>query len=171
MTPQPDTSVLLVEDNPDDLELTMHALRRGGFANDITVARDGAEALDYLFCRGPHAGVTPPPRPRVILLDVKLPKVDGIEVLEAVRADARTRRIPVVMLTSSAEDRDLEACYALGVNSYIVKPVEIDRFFHAIQQVGMYWLVLNHPDDHPGARSDAHPDALGPAQVQPCPLH
>lgn len=148
-----DPTVLLVEDSPDDLELTLHALRRGGFANRIDVVRDGAEALDYLRCLGAYAD-RPPVPPRVVMLDVKLPKVDGIEVLAAIRRDPATRALPVVMLTSSAQDRDLAACYELGVNSYIVKPVEIDRFFHAVQQIGMYWLLLNEPQDlnaHAGA--------------------
>jgi two-component system response regulator len=138
-------TVLLVEDNPNDLELTQRALSRGRFVNRVDVARDGAEALDYLFCRGVHSGRDPADMPRVVLLDIKLPLVGGIEVLEHIRADERTRRLPVVMLTSSAEDRDLTACYRLGANSFIVKPVDIDQFFAAIQQVGLYWLVLNHP--------------------------
>jgi len=128
--------VLIVEDNPDDLELALHALGRGRVANRIAVARDGAEALTYLTA-------TDRDLPRVVLLDVKLPLVDGIEVLRAVRSDPRTRTLPVVMMTSSAEDRDLAACYALGANSYIVKPVDIEQFFGAVQQVGMYWLLLN----------------------------
>jgi two-component system response regulator len=141
-------AVLLVEDNPSDLELTLHALDRGRFGNRIDVVRDGAEALDYLFAKGRHAGRDPADLPRVVLLDLKLPLVDGIEVLREIRGDPRTRRLPVVMLTSSAEDRDLKDCYALGVNSYIVKPVDIDQFFTAIQQVGVYWLILNRPEQH-----------------------
>jgi two-component system response regulator len=141
------SSILLVEDNANDLELALHALKRGNLASQIDVARDGAEALDYIFCRGAFSGRDPADQPRVVLLDIKLPLVDGIEVLKAIRADEKTRAIPVVMLTSSAEDRDLKACYDLGANSYIVKPVDIDQFFAAIQQVGVYWLVLNRRED------------------------
>jgi CheY-like chemotaxis protein len=140
------STVLLVEDNPNDVELALHALKRGNIANRIDIARDGAEALDYLFCRGAYSDRDPADEPRVILLDVKLPMVDGIEVLRHIRADERTHHLPVVMLTSSAEDRDLTACYALGVNSYIVKPVDIQQFFAAVGQVGAYWLELNQPE-------------------------
>ena len=126
----------------------MHALKRGNLASQIDVARDGAEALDYLFGTGTFSGRDPADQPRVVLLDIKLPLVDGIEVLKAIRADEKTRAIPVVMLTSSAEDRDLKACYDLGANSYIVKPVDIEQFFAAIQQVGVYWMVLNRREDH-----------------------
>lgn len=150
--------MLLVEDNPDDLELAQLAFDRGRFANHVDIARDGAEALDYLFARGPFAHRDRDDLPRVVLLDIKLPLVDGIEVLRQIRADDRLRHIPVVMLTSSAEDRDLVACYELGANSYIVKPVDMDQFFTAIQNIGMYWLVLNQPDDlHPAG-------APGPAR-------
>jgi two-component system response regulator len=140
-----ETEVLLVEDNPSDLELALHALERGHLANRVEVARDGAEALDLLFCRGAHADRGEAELPKVVLLDVKLPLVDGIEVLREIKANARTKHIPVVMLTSSAEDHDLAACYAHGANSYIVKPVDIDQFFRAVQQLGMYWLLLNCP--------------------------
>jgi len=141
------TRVLLVEDDPNDLELALHAFERGRFTN-VVVARDGVEALEYVFREGRHADRDPEDGPRVVLLDVKLPLVDGIEVLRRLKADPDTHRIPVVMLTSSAEDRDLQACYELGANSYIVKPVEIERFFTAIQEIGLYWLVLNQPDAH-----------------------
>jgi two-component system response regulator len=141
------SSILLVEDNANDLELALHALKRGNLASQIDVARDGAEALDYIFCRGAFSGRDPADQPKVVLLDIKLPLVDGIEVLKAIRADEQTRALPVVMLTSSAEDRDLKACYDLGANSYIVKPVDIEQFFAAIQQVGVYWLVLNRRED------------------------
>jgi two-component system response regulator len=144
MTQDPST-ILLAEDNPNDLELTQLALQAGKCANQLDVVRDGAEALDYLFRRGTYSG-RDPTEPRVILLDIKLPLVSGIEVLRAVKADTRTRHLPVVMLTSSAQDRDLAACYELGANSYIVKPVDVERFFDAVQQVGLYWLVLNEPD-------------------------
>jgi len=137
--------VLLVEDNPNDLELALLAFERSRFANQIDVARDGAEALDYLFARGSFASRDGADPPRVVLLDIKLPLLDGIQVLKQIKADDRLRHLPVVMLTSSAEDRDLAACYELGVNSYIVKPVDIDQFFTAIQNIGMYWLVFNQP--------------------------
>jgi two-component system, response regulator len=142
------SNILLVEDNANDLELALHALKRGNLASQIEVARDGAEALDYIFCSGAFSGRDPADQPSVVLLDIKLPLVDGIEVLKAIRADEKTRAIPVVMLTSSAEDSDLKACYDLGANSYIVKPVDIEQFFAAIQQVGVYWLVLNRREDH-----------------------
>ncbi|MDG6104935.1 response regulator [Dactylosporangium aurantiacum] len=134
--------VLLVEDNPDDLELARLAFERGGFARNVDVARDGAEALDHLF--GPAA----PAPPQVVLLDIKLPLVDGIDVLRRIKADPRTRHIPVVMLTSSAQDRDLHACYDLGANSYIVKPVDMEQFMSAVNSIGLYWLGLNLTDAH-----------------------
>jgi CheY-like chemotaxis protein len=140
------TRVLLVEDNPDDLELAQLAFKRGRFANTVDVARDGSEALDHLFCEGRHAGRDPSDEPRLVLLDIKLPKVDGIDVLRSIKGDPRTRHIPVVMLTSSAEDRDLHACYELGANSYIVKPVDMEQFLSAVQNIGLYWLMLNQTD-------------------------
>ena len=139
----PQDRILLVEDNPDDLELAQMAFKQGRFANQIDIARDGADALDYLFGRGAHAGRDPHDLPRFILLDIKLPLVDGIEVLRQIKADERLRHVPVVMMTSSAEDRDLAACYELGANSYIVKPVDMEQFFTAVQHIGVYWLVLN----------------------------
>jgi two-component system response regulator len=145
MIVQPST-VLLVEDNPNDLELTLHALDLGKCANRIDVTRDGVEACEYLFCEGRYADRDPADEPRLIMLDIKLPLVTGIEVLRRIKADHRTRHLPVVMLTSSAEDSDLSTCYDLGANSYIVKPVDIDRFFDAINEIGMYWLVLNRAD-------------------------
>jgi two-component system, response regulator len=138
----------LVEDNPSDLELALLAFDRGGFANPVDVVRDGAEALDYLFCRGRYAQRSPLEEPRLVLLDVKLPLVDGPEVLRQIKADARTRHLPVVMLTTSAEDQDLRRCYLYGANSYIVKPVDMERFFRAVQDIGTYWLELNQPDLH-----------------------
>jgi two-component system response regulator len=135
-----------VEDNPNDLELALLAFDRGGFGNSVDVVRDGAEALEYLFCRGRHAGRSPLDEPRLVLLDVKLPFVDGPEVLRQIKADPRTRHLPVVMLTTSAEDRDLRRCYAYGANSYIVKPVDLERFFRAVQDIATYWLELNRPD-------------------------
>ena len=134
---------LLVEDNPNDLELTLHALKKYGIASRIRTARDGAEALDVIFGTGEHAGRSLEQGPKVILLDLKLPLVDGLEVLEKVKSDPRTRTIPVVMLTSSREERDIVESYALGVNSYIVKPVDFEQFTESIRQVGMYWMLLN----------------------------
>jgi two-component system response regulator len=131
--------VLLVEDNPDDLELALLAFERGNAAVAVDVARDGAEALDYLA--GHHAEP-----PQVVLLDIKLPLVDGIDVLRRIKAEPRTRAIPVVMLTSSAQDRDLQACYELGANSYIVKPVDMEQFIAAVNNIGVYWLGLNLTD-------------------------
>jgi two-component system response regulator len=134
---------LLVEDNPNDLELTLHALRKHSIASRIQSARDGAEALDFIFGEGDYAGRSLDQGPRVILLDLKLPLVDGLEVLEKVKSDPRTRSIPVVMLTSSREERDIVESYELGVNSYIVKPVDFEQFTESIRQVGMYWMLLN----------------------------
>ena len=136
---------LLVEDNPQDLELALRALKKANLANRIHVARDGAEALDFIFGEGTHAGRPVEYGPRVILLDLKLPKVDGLEVLRRVKGDPRTRTIPVVILTSSQEQRDVVESYRLGVNSYIVKPVDFERFTTAVRELGMYWLLLNHP--------------------------
>ena len=137
--------LLLVEDNPQDLELALRALRKGNITNHIEVARDGAEALDFLFCRGAHASRNIADTPKVVLLDLKLPKVDGLDVLRQIKADARTRTIPVVVLTSSREQRDLVESYELGVNSYIVKPVNFESFTRAVQELGLYWLLLNEP--------------------------
>ncbi|WP_374468744.1 response regulator [Phenylobacterium sp.] len=136
--------ILLVEDNPRDLELTLAALAKCQLANDIVVARDGAEALDYLYARGEHAERSPGD-PAVVLLDLKLPKVDGLEVLEKVKSDSQRRQIPVVMLTSSREERDLVKSYELGVNAFVVKPVDFNAFFEAIQDLGMFWAILNEP--------------------------
>ncbi|MBL9037824.1 MAG: response regulator [Archangium sp.] len=134
--------LLLVEDNPRDVELTLRALKKGNIANPVAVARDGVEALDYLFCRGAHAGRkgTNPP---LVLLDLKLPKLDGHEVLRSLRADPRTKHVPVVMLTSSVEEQDLLRGYDLGVNSYVRKPVDFTQFSEAVRQLGLYWLVMN----------------------------
>jgi two-component system response regulator len=137
--------ILLVEDSPEDLELTLRALRKANVGNRIEVARDGAEALDFIFCEGAHASRRIEDVPRVILLDLKLPKVDGLEVLQRIKADPRTKSIPVVILTSSKEQRDVIEGYRLGVNSYIVKPVNFDGFTTAVQQLGFYWLLLNQP--------------------------
>ncbi|MBM2811021.1 MAG: response regulator receiver protein [Chloroflexi bacterium] len=135
--------LLLVEDNPSDLELTLHALKRNNVTNRIHVARDGAEALDFLFGNGEQAGHIGRRAPRVVLLDLKLPLVDGLEVLRRIKADERTQQIPVVVLTSSREERDLVESYRLGVNSYIVKPVDFAQFTEAIRQIGYYWSILN----------------------------
>ena len=135
--------ILLVEDNPRDAKLALHALQRSHVANEIQVARDGVEALEFIFGTGAFAGRAVEDGPKVILLDLKLPRMDGIEVLRRIRADPRTRGIPVVALTSSREDRDIAACYALGVNSYIVKPVDFEQFSEATRQIGLYWLLLN----------------------------
>lgn len=135
--------ILLVEDSDEDAELTIRALRQRKLANELHRVKDGAEALDFIFADGVYAARSAQPRPRVVLLDLKLPKVDGMEVLRRMKEDPETRRIPVVMLTSSKEDRDLEAAYRLGVNSYIVKPVEFDKFVAAVEQLGLYWALLN----------------------------
>jgi CheY-like chemotaxis protein len=137
--------ILLVEDNPNDVELTLHALRTSRLANDIKVVRDGEEALDFIMCRGTYAERDINSGPRVILLDLKLPKVDGIEVLRQTKADPRTKMIPIVILTSSNEDKDIVESYQLGVNSYMQKPVDFQQFTEAVHQLGLYWLVYNQP--------------------------
>lgn len=138
-------SILLVEDNPDDVDLTLRAFERSHVMNAIIVARDGEEALDYLFATGKYAERGPLAFPEVVLLDLKLPKVDGLEVLRRIRADARTRRLPVVVLTSSNEERDIVTSYDLGANSFVRKPVDFAEFVEAARQLGLYWLVLNEP--------------------------
>ena len=137
--------ILLVEDDPQDVELTLHALYREKLCNQIHVARDGEEALDFLFCRGPFAGRDQNCHPKLILLDLKLPKVDGMEVLAQVKNHPRTKAIPVVILTSSREEKDRLQGYKLGVNSYIQKPVDFDQFRATIKELGFYWLVVNQP--------------------------
>jgi CheY-like chemotaxis protein len=141
----PHKEILLVEDNPDDVELTRLAFEEANVANHLVVVRDGAEALDYLFARGRYASRDATALPSIVLLELNLPKLDGREVLQAIRADAVTRDLPVIVLTTSAEPFDVEASYALGVNSYIQKPVDFEQFVWAVRQVGLYWLVLNHP--------------------------
>ena len=136
-------TILLVEDNPDDEALTLRALKKNNVGNRIAVARDGVEALDFLFCTGSYADRDPRDKPQVILLDLKLPKVDGLEVLRRLRADEKTQLLPVVILTSSKEEQDLLESYKNGANSYIRKPVDFDQFVEAIRQLGLYWLVLN----------------------------
>jgi CheY-like chemotaxis protein len=135
--------ILLVEDNPNDVELTLHVFQAHKLTNRIHVVRDGAEALDFVFCAGRYASRNRLDRPKVILLDLKLPKVDGLEVLARVKGDASTRMIPVVVMTSSREERDVIESYRLGVNSYIVKPVDFQQFSEAVRQVGLYWVLLN----------------------------
>lgn len=137
--------ILLVEDNPDDEALTLRAFQKNNILNEVVVARDGVEALDYLFGTGVHAGRDISVHPQVVLLDLKLPKVDGLEVLRRLRADPRTHRLPVVVLTSSVEEHDLVQSYDLGVNSYIRKPVDFDQFATAVRQLHLYWVVLNEP--------------------------
>ncbi len=137
--------LLLVEDNPQDLELALRALRKANLANRVQVARDGAEALEFIFCEGPHAARKIADSPKVIFLDLKLPKVDGLDVLRRLKSDPRTKSIPVVVLTSSKEQRDVVESYQLGVNSYIVKPVNFERFSDAVRDLGLYWLLLNQP--------------------------
>jgi two-component system response regulator len=137
--------ILLVEDNPDDEELTLRALAKSNILNPVTVVRDGVEALDYLFGRGAYASRDTREQPQVVLLDLKLPKLDGLEVLRAVRGDPRTKRVPIVILTSSAEEQDVVTGYELGANSYIRKPVDFTQFVEAVRQLGLYWLVLNQP--------------------------
>jgi len=135
--------VLLVEDSPRDAEMTMRALRKRNLANNIVHVNDGQEALDWLFAKGAYASRDASNRPKVVLLDLKLPKVDGLEVLRAIRADERTKLLPVVVMTSSQEDNDVVESYKLGVNSYIVKPVDVDKFSAAVAALGHYWLLLN----------------------------
>lgn len=140
-----DKNILLVEDNPDDEALTLRAMKKNNIANEIAVARDGAEALEYLFGTGAHAGRDLSKMPGIILLDLKLPKLDGLEVLRRLRADPRTKLIPVVILTSSKEEQDMISGYELGCNSYVRKPVDFNQFVQAAGNLGMYWLVLNEP--------------------------
>ncbi len=137
--------ILMVEDSPQDLELALRALRKAKLGARIQVARDGAEALQFIFCEGPHAGRSFENPPKLILLDLKLPKVDGLEVLQRIKGDERTKSIPVVMLTSSKEQNDVVESYHLGVNSYIVKPVNFEAFSETVQKLGMYWMLFNHP--------------------------
>jgi two-component system response regulator len=140
-----DKVILLVEDNPDDEALTLRALMKNNIMNKVVVARDGVEALDYLFGTGAYAGRDVSDLPQIVLLDLKLPKIDGHEVLRRIRANDRTRLQPVVILTTSNEDRDVISSYQLGANSYIRKPVDFDQFMEAVRQLGLYWLVLNVP--------------------------
>jgi len=145
-----DRIILLVEDSPDDVDLTLRALKKSNVLNEVVVVRDGAEALDYLFATGTYSGRDSTVMPEVVLLDLKLPKVDGLEVLRQIRADERTKLLPVVILTSSSEERDVVESYKLGANSYIRKPVDFDQFIESVRQLGLYWLVLNEPLPKPG---------------------
>lgn len=146
-----DKAILLVEDNPRDEELTLRALQKSRVLNPVVVARDGVEALDYLFCRGAHAG-RDGALPQVVLLDLKLPRIDGLEVLRAIRLDERLKLLPVVILTSSVEEQDLVRSYSLGANSYIRKPVDFEQFVEAVRTLGLYWLVLNQSPPPPLGR-------------------
>ena len=146
-----DKVILLVEDNPDDEALTLRALKKSNILNDVTVAHDGVEALDFLFGEGSYSDRDTSVMPQVVLLDLKLPKIDGLEVLRRVRADKRTKLLPVVILTSSKEERDMIEGYKLGANSYIRKPVDFVQFGQAVQQLGLYWLVLNESPPKVGA--------------------
>jgi CheY-like chemotaxis protein len=147
--------ILFVEDNPDDIELTLHSLRREHLANNIFIARDGEEALEFLFCNGKHADRSFDHPPKLVLLDLKLPKVNGLEVLQRIKSDPRTKSIPVVILTSSREERDLVSGYNLGANSYIQKPVDFDQFRETVKNTGMYWLVINQQSVNGGAPEPA----------------
>jgi len=140
-----EVEILLVEDNPNDVELTLRALKKHNLANNVVVVTDGEEALDFVFARGAYTHRDVENSPKIILLDLKLPKVDGLEVLKAIKSDARMKMIPVIVLTSSKEEKDIVNSYRLGVNSYIVKPVDFDKFIEAVAKLGLYWLLLNEP--------------------------
>ena len=137
--------ILLIEDNPDDAELTIRALKKHNLANKLVWVKDGAEAMDFMFAAGAYTGQSPKNHPKLILLDLRLPKVDGLEVLQKIKSDEQTKLIPVVVLTSSTEDRDIAESYKLGVNSYLSKPVSFDEFIRVVSEVGLYWLLLNRP--------------------------
>jgi two-component system response regulator len=150
MNPANIVEILIVEDTSEDLDLTLRALRKAKITNHIQVARDGEEALEFIFCEGSFAERNIEDGPKVILLDLKLPKIDGLEVLQRIKGDPRTKSIPVVVLTSSREQNDVVESYNLGVNSYIVKPVNFEQFSEAVQKLGMYWLLINHPPSPEG---------------------
>ena len=145
MTDTDAVDILLVEDNPQDAELTIRALKKHNLANRLITVEDGAEALDFIFCRGKYATRELSHSPKVVLLDLKLPKVSGLEVLRALKQDERTRTIPVVVVTSSREDPDIKTAYSLGANSYVVKPVDFDAFAESVSSLGLYWLLVNQP--------------------------
>ena len=140
-----DIEILLVEDNPSDAEMTIRSLKKNSLANKLLHLQDGAQALDFMFAEGDYSGCDTISKLKVILLDLKMPKVNGIEVLRKMKADERTKKIPVVMLTSSNQDPDIQECYTLGANSYVVKPVEFDIFYKAISALGLYWMIVNQP--------------------------
>jgi CheY-like chemotaxis protein len=144
-----EVEILLVEDNPDDAELTIRALKSQNLANQLVWVKNGAQALDFIFQRGPYADRAGAEPPRLILLDLSLPKVNGIEVLSQIKADARTKRIPVVILSSSTQDKDVVGSYDLGVNSYVAKPVQFEDFIKVVSELGLYWLLINHPPRRP----------------------
>ena len=150
-------TILLVEDNPDDIELTLRAFRKNNIANGLAVTRDGAEALDYLFCRGAYHQRDIADMPRLILLDLNLPKLDGLQVLERLRADERTRLVPVVILTSSKEEQDMVSGYQFGANSYVRKPVDFNEFVEAVRHIGLYWLLINQIPSHKMALAAGRP--------------
>ena len=152
MSQEPTTPILLVEDNPDDEALTLRAFKKNNILNQIVVCRDGAEAVDFLFAQGAYADRVDEPLPQLVLLDLKLPKLDGTEVLRRIRANERTRLLPVVVLTSSKEDRDIIDSYQLGANSYVRKPVDFTEFLSAVRSLGLFWLVLNVPPPMPQRR-------------------
>jgi DNA-binding response OmpR family regulator len=145
ITDAKDVEILLVEDSPNDAELTIRALKKQHLANRLFHVKDGAEALDFIFARGAYDGRKVESGPKIVLLDLKLPKVDGLEVLKQMKADSRTNLIPVIMMTSSKEERDVIESYKLGVNSYVVKPVDFAQFSKAVENLGLYWLLINHP--------------------------
>jgi CheY-like chemotaxis protein len=152
-----EVDILLVEDSQDDIDLALHTLRRENLANHIFVVRDGEEALDFLFCSGPYADRNPEHMPRLILLDLKLPKVDGMEVLQRLRTDPRTKVLPVVIMTSSKEEKDIANSYNLGVNSFIQKPVDFDQFRQTVKAIGLYWLLINQRPQNHSAKKPAEP--------------
>ncbi len=135
--------ILIVEDNPNDAEMAMRALKKNNLANNVLVVEDGEEALDFIFCRGQYATRTANKRPKIILLDLKLPKINGLEVLREIKSNPKTKIIPIIVLTSSQEETDIVESYQLGVNSYIVKPVDFDKFVDAVKDIGLYWLLIN----------------------------
>lgn len=141
--------ILLAEDNPDDQQLALRAFKKSNLSNEIILAKDGVEAIEYLFGTGPYAGKEPPPLPAVALLDIKMPRMDGLEVLAVIREHERTKFLPVVILTSSKEEQDIVKGYTLGVNSYVRKPVDFNEFLKAIQNLGLYWLILNEAPTQP----------------------